>query len=119
MYISKREKISDFIGKRIIGALETSDLDYDKTIQVISAECFCSTGMAKDILEGFVSLNRIKIIPIYDKGTLELKSKVLTIPDDEITSWLIKRNKEKPLTLNKAEEILKEAKDGDKDNPSG
>jgi iron only hydrogenase large subunit-like protein len=88
-YISSKQKISKFITGTIIPALETRDLDYNKTIEEIMSETMCSRNTAEGVLRLFrskfkeshiltLSDERIKQI-IDDKKKVDIEAELKAV----------------------------------------
>jgi len=52
-YISSKQKIANFIEEFLIPALKIKDLDYEKTIQAIMSQCYCSRNSAEEGIKQF------------------------------------------------------------------
>lgn len=87
-YQSQRDKIKETIEKYVVPFINEKDLEYDKVLSNLSEELSCSKGMVEDVLQTFISSGKIKEI------------RILTIPDQEVTSWL-KEQKDKEEKLKK------------------
>lgn len=85
-YITNKEKVAAFITEQIIPYLinNTKDLDYEQTINAICSETHSSRIIAEEILKSFFP-HKIKEIHI------------LTIPDENVKTWLEEMQKKENL----------------------
>jgi hypothetical protein len=76
-YISQTTKTNVFIETNILKFLQDIDLDYDKVIDYLAYECGISNKKAKERLDLFIKMGKIK----KDNNTL-------TVPDKELDNYI-------------------------------
>jgi hypothetical protein len=75
-YITKDEKLKEFIENKIIPVIKTKDLDYYKLLSYIEEHTGYSKSRIDEALLVYIRSKRIKEI------------RLLTVPDEKIEDWL-------------------------------
>lgn len=96
VYQSKQERINQFITQKIIPLLSNKDLDFNEVVIVVMENCLCNRELAIQELQRLISFKKIKEIH------------VLTIPDEQIGSWINQMVKTEKEDLQVFKEVLEQ-----------
>ena len=100
MYITQREKITNFIEKQVIPAIKKSqkDPDYNLLLSSISENCMCSGQLAEEVLREFFARKKLKEV------------RYVTLADEELTGWLKELQEEKKRIEQEADKLMQDFK---------
>jgi len=99
-YFSKREKVRDFIETNILPIVEKTDIDYNKTVDLVSYEVVCSHKIVVEMLDGIIASKRLVL----------QKDGVITIPDDELPTFIERIKTEEKIAEENKKKIEEELK---------
>ena len=93
-YLPQRAKVLMFIEQYIIPTIKKRDLDYYEVVKGLSQELHASEKNIKECLQQQIDAGKIK------------EDRILTIPDNEISSFLEKLRKDNELVNDEIDEVF-------------